>query len=179
MKFLVPNYSCLQNPWLGATAPSSLFSLSSTEFVEPPPQTKFLGTPLYGSFPDGQVEWFEGDAEGFNTVVHIFLKNVGGTSEFQVPEGYLKYVPYRGSAYIRCHCTKFSCRGNLALGDLCTPRTFSCDLILVRDGITYWEVWGMIVVQNIRYDDWDMHSVQRRSSKNRSCFIINGLWYHL
>jgi len=23
-----------------------LFSLSSTEFVEPPPQTKFLGTPL-------------------------------------------------------------------------------------------------------------------------------------
>jgi hypothetical protein len=40
MKFLVPNYSCLQNPWLGATAPRSPFSrtLSSTEFVEPPPQ---------------------------------------------------------------------------------------------------------------------------------------------
>ena len=37
MKFLVPNYSCLQNPWLGATAPRSPFSLSSTEFVEPPP----------------------------------------------------------------------------------------------------------------------------------------------
>ena len=29
MKFLVPNYSCLQNPWLE-------FSLSSTEFVDPP-----------------------------------------------------------------------------------------------------------------------------------------------
>jgi len=29
MKFLVPNYSCLQNPWLGATAPRSPFSLSS------------------------------------------------------------------------------------------------------------------------------------------------------
>ena len=28
MKFLVPNYSCLQNPWLGATAPRSPFSLS-------------------------------------------------------------------------------------------------------------------------------------------------------
>ena len=37
MKFLVPNYSCLQNPWLGGTTPRSLFSLSSTEFVEPPP----------------------------------------------------------------------------------------------------------------------------------------------
>ena len=29
MKFLVQNYSCLQNPWLGATAPRSRFSLSS------------------------------------------------------------------------------------------------------------------------------------------------------
>ena len=29
MKFLVPNYSCLQNPWLGATAPRSPFSLPS------------------------------------------------------------------------------------------------------------------------------------------------------
>ena len=41
MKFLVPNYSCLQNPWLGGlTPPRSPFSLcplSSTEFVEPPP----------------------------------------------------------------------------------------------------------------------------------------------
>ena len=48
MKFLVPNYSCLQNPWLGGYAPRSPFSLSSssTEFVEPPPQKKFLGMPL-------------------------------------------------------------------------------------------------------------------------------------
>ena len=47
MKFLVPNYSCLQNPWLGATAPRSpsLCPLSSTEFVEHP-RTKFLGTLL-------------------------------------------------------------------------------------------------------------------------------------
>jgi len=29
MKFLVPNYSCLQKPWVGATAPRSPFCLSS------------------------------------------------------------------------------------------------------------------------------------------------------
>jgi hypothetical protein len=40
MKFVVPNYSCLQNPWLGGYRPPdtrSLCPLSSTEFVEPPP----------------------------------------------------------------------------------------------------------------------------------------------
>jgi hypothetical protein len=40
MKFLVPNYSCFQSPWLGGYRPPdprSLCPLSSTEFVEPPP----------------------------------------------------------------------------------------------------------------------------------------------
>ena len=40
MTFLVPNYSCLQNPWLGGYRPPdpcSLCPLSSTEFVDPPP----------------------------------------------------------------------------------------------------------------------------------------------
>ena len=49
MKFLVPNYSCLQNPWLGGYRPPdprSLCPLSSTEFVETPSRTKFLDTPL-------------------------------------------------------------------------------------------------------------------------------------
>jgi hypothetical protein len=48
MKFLVPNYSCLQNPWIGGYRPKIpvLCPLSSTEFVEPPPWKKFLGTPL-------------------------------------------------------------------------------------------------------------------------------------
>ena len=40
MKFLVPNYSCLQNPWLGSYHPQipvlSFALKSSTEFVEPP-----------------------------------------------------------------------------------------------------------------------------------------------
>ena len=38
MKFIVPNYSCPQIP--------VLCPLSSTEFVEAPPRTKFVGTPL-------------------------------------------------------------------------------------------------------------------------------------
>ena len=39
MKFIVPNYSCLQNPTSGLPPPDtrSLCPLSSTEFVEPPP----------------------------------------------------------------------------------------------------------------------------------------------
>ena len=48
MKFLVPNYSCLQNPWLSPPDPRSVCPLSSTEFVESPPRTKFLGTPQPG-----------------------------------------------------------------------------------------------------------------------------------
>jgi len=49
IKFLVSNYSCLQNPWLRGLPPPdphSLCPLSSTEFVEPPPRTNFLGMPL-------------------------------------------------------------------------------------------------------------------------------------
>jgi len=40
MEFLVSNYSCLQNPWLGYSPylPVSPISLSSTEFVEPLPE---------------------------------------------------------------------------------------------------------------------------------------------
>ena len=41
MKFLVPNYICLQNPWLGGLPPPdphSLCPLSPTEFVKAPPK---------------------------------------------------------------------------------------------------------------------------------------------
>ena len=45
MKFIVPNYSCLQNPTKGLPPPDprSLCPLSSTEFVEPPPRKKIPG----------------------------------------------------------------------------------------------------------------------------------------
>ena len=50
MKFLVPNYSCLQNPWLGGYRPQiPVLSVLCPQLnlLNPPPQTKFLGTPLY------------------------------------------------------------------------------------------------------------------------------------
>jgi len=46
MKFLVPNYSCLQNPLLVGWRPQILVlsvPLSSSEFVEPPPPNKIPG----------------------------------------------------------------------------------------------------------------------------------------
>jgi len=49
MKFLVPNYSCLQNPWLGGYRPPdprSVCPLSSTEFVEPSTPNKITGYAL-------------------------------------------------------------------------------------------------------------------------------------
>ena len=49
MKFLVPNYSCLQNPWLGGYAPRFPFSLCSVLdwICWTPPRKKFLDTPLH------------------------------------------------------------------------------------------------------------------------------------
>ena len=43
MKFLVPNYSCLQIRGLPPPDPRSLCPLSSTEFVEPPLRRKIPG----------------------------------------------------------------------------------------------------------------------------------------
>ena len=48
MKFLVPNYSCLQNPWLGGYRPQIpvLSVLCPQLNLLKPPGKKFLGTPL-------------------------------------------------------------------------------------------------------------------------------------
>ena len=48
MKFLVPNYSCLQNPWLGGYRPQIpvLSVLCPQLNLLNLPRTKFLGTPL-------------------------------------------------------------------------------------------------------------------------------------
>ena len=47
MKFLVPNYSCLQNHWLGGLPPPDLHSLCpQLNLLNPLPRTKVLGTPL-------------------------------------------------------------------------------------------------------------------------------------
>jgi hypothetical protein len=48
MKFLVPNYSCLQNPWLGGYHPQiPIISVLCPQLnLLNPPRKKFLGTPL-------------------------------------------------------------------------------------------------------------------------------------
>jgi len=59
MKLLVPNYSCLQNTWLGGweLPPPDLRSLYSTKFVEPPPPpTKNLGTPPVKNGPKQPIK---------------------------------------------------------------------------------------------------------------------------
>jgi len=49
IKFIVPNYGCLQDPWIGGYAPRSPFSLSSVlNWIRWNPPKKFLGTPLNG-----------------------------------------------------------------------------------------------------------------------------------
>ena len=50
IKFLVSNYSCLQNPWLGGYHPQiPILSSVLIWICWTPPQTKFLGTPLHTS----------------------------------------------------------------------------------------------------------------------------------
>jgi hypothetical protein len=54
MKFLVPNYSCLQNPWVGGCCPQIpffSFLCPQLNLLNPPPQTKFLGMPLLYIIP--------------------------------------------------------------------------------------------------------------------------------
>ena len=47
MKFLVPNYSCLQNPWLGGYHPQiPVLSVFCPQLNLLNPPTKFVGTPL-------------------------------------------------------------------------------------------------------------------------------------
>jgi hypothetical protein len=62
MKFLVPNYSCLQNPWLGGYGPQILVlpvPCPQLKLLDPPPsRTKFLGTPLHWHNPNTSTSHF-------------------------------------------------------------------------------------------------------------------------
>ena len=47
LKVLLPNYNCLQNPWLGGYRPQiPVLPVLNWVCWNPPPRTKFLGTPL-------------------------------------------------------------------------------------------------------------------------------------
>ena len=71
MKFLVPNYSCLQNPWLGGYRPQIPFLSVLNRICWTPPRTKFLGTPL-------QVKWLgTGSIEGPGENVRVYIEGTG------------------------------------------------------------------------------------------------------
>jgi len=67
MKFIVPNYSCLLNPWIGGYAPRSSFSLSSvlnwicwTPLPYRPvkiPKDRTLNLTRYSAYLQSNVEW--------------------------------------------------------------------------------------------------------------------------
>ena len=46
MRFIIPNYSCLQKPWLGGYRPQIHVPPVLSLICWTPPRTKFLGTPL-------------------------------------------------------------------------------------------------------------------------------------
>ena len=51
MKFLLPNYSCFQNPWLGGYRPQiPVLSVLNWICWTPPPRTNFLCTPLLPTY---------------------------------------------------------------------------------------------------------------------------------
>ena len=117
MKFLVPNYSCLQNPWLGGYAPRSPFSLFSVlNWIcwNPPPPKKFLGTALVvkykflilgTSYPDTQYLREQGCVDPW-----LFLEAKAGPASKRVWETLLYLViPATStstaitSLHLRCH----------------------------------------------------------------------------
>jgi hypothetical protein len=57
----IPNYSCLQNPWLGGHCPQIpvLSVLSSAEFIEPPPNKSpgYATGPGFKSWPRDRLLW--------------------------------------------------------------------------------------------------------------------------
>jgi len=74
MKFLAPNYSCLQNPWLGGYRPQIpvLTILCPQLNLLNPTHTKFLGMPLiivivtvsYLAYPDWNTSWVSSVLQG-------------------------------------------------------------------------------------------------------------------
>ena len=112
MKFLVPNYSCLQNPWLGGYRPQTpvLSVLCPQLNLLNPPWTKFLGTPLskilrvelntvhlyqhYSLFPPNKLQYtWRGDyCEGVRPAQLPVLTEVRASS---LLEQHPRYVPHR------------------------------------------------------------------------------------
>jgi len=86
MKFLVPNYSCLQNPWLGATAPRTPFSLSYVFNLicwTPPPPNKTPGyaTDIYNDTKYNQKNLKEYDKRNRHISSKLHMINISSNND--------------------------------------------------------------------------------------------------
>jgi len=79
MKFLVPNYSCFQNPWLGGYRPQiPVLSVHRPQLnlFNPPPRTKFLGTPLNTTNMEERRKYVSNTNTELETAILFFLRDV-------------------------------------------------------------------------------------------------------
>ena len=117
MKFLVPNYSCLQNPWLGGYYRPQIPVLSALcpqlNLLNPPPRTKFLGTLL--PYIEGKCGYYDPDRWPMIQSAWTGQTNTFGNK--------LKYL----STFYSCHPRRLMPRGVRTLtsfsqyGCVCLP----------------------------------------------------------
>ena len=108
MKFLVPNYSCLQNPWMGVTAPWSPFSLPSVLnwICWTPPPNKIPG---YATALDHRH--FEISRENNYIFTFIFVNFATEVTWLKKMIGLLKKVVcVYVKAFYPSHCYPNKCR---------------------------------------------------------------------
>jgi len=110
MKFLVPNYSCLQNPWLRGYRPQIpiLSDLCPQLNLLNPPRKKFLGTPL-----QCKLYKFDPTSYKYTTCFGQVEKTIRYTNT-----KILAWGKYRASMYKFLSCTKTPCNNRLCVKKL-------------------------------------------------------------
>jgi len=121
MKFLVPNYSCLQNPWLGGCRPQIPFLSVLNWICWPPPPNKIPGYAtdievFVLSVRENLLDWTVRPCRGFST---YSLPQLGHLSCSDTDE---LYCPLFVSVRIVCNllsyrnCFYFAIRGHQPQG---------------------------------------------------------------
>jgi len=155
MKFLLPNYRCLQNPWLGGYRPQiPVLSVlwHQLNLLNPPPpkkKTNFLGTPLVPS-----------------PCMQYHLCRGSGESGFLVGDG---VIPYHLEAARSQSCDK----GRLTSSWLLVPMEHVGRFTL--DGVT----WSWIFIENLSREFKFLYSRTRIAGSlraDRHVYICDRMW---